>query len=382
MISTLRKWVILSWLFLFLAPGCTPNKPIQIGFVAELTGHNSSLAVQGRNGAMLAVEDINRRGGVAGHKLEMAIRDDAGKKERLLTADQELINADIRLLTGHMTSWEAVTAYQMLADEGAILFSPTTSTPELSGKADHFFRLIPTNEAQSQGIADYASHALGLKRVAVLYDTDNLAYTQTFAEGFEKFFKEQGGTTGLMLGYSSTQANHTIPDLVRQIYQDQPDRPDGLLVIVSSFDAAFIAQQVRMLGWKIPIFSSNWGYGQDLIQNGGQAVEGMVISSHFNQNCQEPPYLDFKQQYETTYGQTPVFVSMLSYETIAVLAEALTAVKGNVDLLKEELSHERVFKGLCETIYLDQNGDARRNLYLLKVQNGDFTVAKTIEPSP
>ena len=278
-----------------------------------------------------------------------------------------------------MTSWEATAAYPLITETRTILFSPTTSTPDLSGQADLFFRLIPVHDAQSAALAQYAYQTLGLRRVAVLYDADNRAFAETFAEGFARFFGSLGGSAEPRIGFSSTHLNADFADLVAEV---RAARSDGLLIVASSFDAALIAQQTRLQDWNIPLLASNWAYTPELLSNGGRAVEGLLLSSHFNQDCSTPAYLDFKRRYEEAYGQGPSFVSLLAYETIQVLAEGLAAADGQADQLREELSRPREFAGLCDRVLLDEYGDVQRNLYLVEVQGGSFVIHQTIEPVP
>ena len=144
MIGCKRSGILLLCIATLLV-GCQPANAIQVGFVSELTGRNAVLGVQARNGAQMAVDEINARQGINQQPLELLVYDNTGKQDELLVADQQLIDRQVVAITGHTTSWETVAALDLLQKQNMILFSPTTSTPSLDQKRDNFFRLIPYN---------------------------------------------------------------------------------------------------------------------------------------------------------------------------------------------------------------------------------------------
>ena len=68
--------LLLSILVMLVLTSCTRQQPITIGFVASLTGSTSELGVNGRNGLMIAVEEINAAGGINGRSVEVVVKDD------------------------------------------------------------------------------------------------------------------------------------------------------------------------------------------------------------------------------------------------------------------------------------------------------------------
>jgi len=140
-------WLPIRWrrsfvalMFLLVVSSCGPREPIRIGFVANLTGANAALGVDGRDGALLAVEIVNSRGGVNGRDLELVVRDDLGTAQGAILADGELVNDEkVGVIIGHMTSNTMIAAWQEFKDSGVIFLSPTVSTPQLSGMDDNFF---------------------------------------------------------------------------------------------------------------------------------------------------------------------------------------------------------------------------------------------------
>ena len=138
----------------FVFCGMSKKEPIRIGFVADLTGKQAELGVQERNGVQLAVEKINAAGGVAGRPIELIIRDDLGTPDGAKRVDQELINLGAVAIIGHATSGQT-RGLQITNSANVILLSPTTSTPDLSGKFENFFRVYPTFSDSAKGFAKH-----------------------------------------------------------------------------------------------------------------------------------------------------------------------------------------------------------------------------------
>ena len=362
-----------------LLAGCQSSKPIQVGFVSELTGRNAVLGVQARNGAQMAVDEINARQGINQQPLELLVYDNTGKQDELLVADQQLIDRQVVAITGHTTSWETVAALDLLQKQNMILFSPTTSTPSLDQIHDNFFRLIPSNVSQAYPLAEYLHNELHLQRVTVVYEADNRAYTLSYVKAFLQHYNEQGGQLVMESSYASSQ-NPDFASIVSSLRS--AGDTDVLLVVASSVETALIAQNVRMQGWDVQIASSNWAYTDDLLHNGGRAIEGILITSQFNSDCQEPDYLAFKQTYQERYGDTPAFVGVFSYETIQVLARALEQTGGKRAGLEAAIIQAGNFHGLCDDIIMDEYGDVQRTVYLIGIRDGKFEVIREYPPSP
>jgi branched-chain amino acid transport system substrate-binding protein len=361
-----------------LLNGCAARQPVRIGFNGELSGRNATIGVQGRNGALLAVEEINRKGGINGRPLELVVRDNQGSPERVAEINRAFIKDGMFVVTGHMTSMETLAARPLVEHEKVILFSPSTGSPQFSHIDDNFFRIIPDISDKAYPLAEFAYLDLGLRRVAVVYDQDNPSYTVSYSEAFLRRFGELGGEKAGIENFSSRQKPDFAP-LVRKI---RATSPDLLLALTSSVDTALIAQHARIQGWDIPIVASTWAYTEDLIRNGGAAVEGIYIATDFPAACTQETYMDFQESFRDAFGKEPAFVAALSYETIQVLALALEGTGGQSEGLKEALLTIHNFQGLCGAITMDRYGDALRSVHLISVRDGRFIDLKTFAPSP
>jgi branched-chain amino acid transport system substrate-binding protein len=267
-----------------------------------------------------------------------------------------------------MTSETMMGAWPLVEESAIVFLSPTVSTSQLSGLDDHFFRLNPSNSYQAHQLANYVTEELGVESVVVFYDTDNLAYTQTYRDNFADQFQLSGGKILADNIFSSSAE----PDFTEILTQPETQNADAIMIIASAVDTALIAQQARLNGLEQPILVSLWGLTDDLIQNGGQAVEGILAVSANNENNLSEGYLVFESRFREQYGRRPTFGAIFGYETALVLASALEKTGGQVDGLPQALLETDEFVGINGTIGLDEYGDVIRPVYLITVQDGKF----------
>jgi len=366
-----------SVLSLPVSGGCTRPGPIKVGFAGELTGKQSDPGVQSRNGALLALEALNESGGVAGRSLELLVRDDQGTPEGAQAADHELIDAGVVAIIGHITSEQSVAALPVMEEAGVVLLSPTSSTTELSGLDDHFFRVTATNIQEAHLLARHVYQQRGLSRVAVIYDDDNAAFSQNLWAGFAQAYQALGGQVSNEVRFFSSKE----PDFAPLVAQLRASDPQGLFIIASALDTALIVQQVRLGGWQVPSFAGGWAYTEVLLQNGGRAVEGIEFIIAHDPNDQSPAFLDFQARYQVRFGRASTFASVFAYEAVMVLAAALEKTHGQAKGLPQALLETRDFEGLTGVISMDEYGDVVRTQFLSVVQDGQFVTLDRLEPT-
>ncbi|MBL7063801.1 MAG: ABC transporter substrate-binding protein [Anaerolineae bacterium] len=369
-------WLCAAVIGAGLLSGCASRRPILVGFAGELSGKNADLGTHGRDGAQLAVETLNATDGIAGRPIELLVRDDLGTPEGARAADRELIDAGVVAIIGHMTSGQSMAALPVTEEAGVVLLSPTTSTTELSGLDDHFFRVNPVNALAARTLARHIYQHHSMSRMAAIYDTDNAAYTKTFWTAFAEAYRALSGQVTGEAAFSSAGE----PDFAPLVAELQATGPDGLLIIASALDTALIAQQTRLSDWQIPLFASSWAQTETLPQNGGQAVEGIEIVMQYDSNSQKSAFLEFRAHYQERFGRAPTFAAAQAYEAVLVLAAALEKTGGQAEGLPQALLETQSFEGLVGTISLDEYGDVVRTQFLVTVQDGQFVTLAALEP--
>lgn len=359
---------LLVWTAVFFLVSCSRKEPIRVGFVAQLTGVQAELGVQERNGVQLAVEEINSAGGIAGRPIELIIEDDLGTLEGAQAADRKLIEANVVAIIGHATSGQTMAGLTVTNPAHVVMISPTATTPELSGLDDFFFRIGSSLVDRARPFAQYVYQRRNITRVAAIYDTDNAAYSETYLRAFSDKYQSLGGQLVAQVSFSSKEQ----PDFVPLVSQLRANNPDGLLIIAADIDTALIAQQTRLLDWAIPLFTTAWAQTETLINNGGQAVEGLETEIANAPDDQSPGFLDFKTRYQARFGQAPAFGAASGYEAAKVLATALQETGGMADGLAQALIAMKDFPGLTEAFSFDQYGDVIRHFSLGAIRDGEY----------
>ena len=353
---------------LAMTVSCQKEKPvIKIGFAGGLTGRYSDLGTAGRNGVILAVEEINKAGGINGRPLELLIKDDRQDPARALEVDSELIKEGVAAIIGHMTSAMSTAVMPLINEKKTLLLSPTTSTGELTGKDDWFMRVVGTSIETPRRLADYAFGRAGTDRIAVIYDLENRAYCESYAEAFNSRFKELGGLLSSVVTYSKGD-DASFEMLAMRLVSSGCS---GVLVIASAIDAAMICQQIRKIEKSLPFFSSGWAMTDEFIQNGGRAVEGVVIAEFFITGSESEEYVAFKESFKNRFGAEPSFPAGYGYEAAMVLFSALSKEHDPLKLKQTIVAIKR-FKGLQGDFEIDSFGDAVRKLSVTKVSDGQF----------
>lgn len=349
--------------------GCSEPEPVRIGFVGGLSGRVADLGISGRDGATLAVEERNRAGGVGGRRIELIVRSDEQDAETARRVVRELGGLGVVAIIGHMTSAMSV-ATVPVADELRIpLVSPTTTTTDLEGRDDHFLRVASTTREYTARMARYLRGARGLAAVSVIHDTGNRSFTESWIAHFTREFSALGGRVVRDLPFTSGQAVR-FEELAREALAGGVD---GVVLVASAMDTAMLAQQIRKLGSGVALASSEWASTEQLLELGGGAVEGMIVSQFFDRTCRLPGYLAFREAYRARFGQEPGFASVGGYDAASVVLEAL-ARRRTGEGVRDAVLRISSFAALQGPLTIDRHGDADRPSRIAVVREGGFQV--------
>ncbi len=363
-------------LIFFSLVSCQADQPILIGFSAQLTGRQSELGVATRNGAELAIEYVNQQGGINGRPLELVVRDDKGDAETARQVDAELVSLGVVALIGHPTSDMTAAVFDQMNQSGVVMLSPTSSSSKFSGQDDLFFRVIPSNNLMGKALAEHIFRNRGLRKIAGIYDLNNKTFTETLWQSLQAEFQRLGGDASL--SFSFTSGKDDLKELIHQVGASQPD---GIVFLASAVDTALMAQYASQQQINVPMFSSPWGQTRELIDKGGKAIEGMEFVAVYNPSHPSEAYQNFIKVYTDRYGAAPTLGASHGYEAVLVLAKALEQTRGKSGGLPEALKNIRDLPGLQGNIAIDQFGDVLREVYILRVETGQFQVIETINPA-
>lgn len=298
---------------------------IKIGLQGPLTGGSSPMGVSMRDGAKLAVTEINAKGGVLGRKIEMIERDDEAKNERGVQIAQELINKEKVVATvGYINSGVSL-ASQRFYQEAKIpvmnnVATATTITKQFADQPENYvFRNSANDTIQSTMIVEEVIGRRKYTKVAILADSTN--YGQLGREDLEKALKAKGITAVAIEKYNIKDVDMT-PQLLKA-------KEAGAQVVITygiGPELAQIANGMIKLGWKVPMMGS-WTLSMgNFIDNAGKNADGALMPQTFIQEPNTPKRKSFIDAYQKAYKVTripsPVSAAQ-GYDSVYLLAAAI-----------------------------------------------------------
>jgi len=370
----LRFTVLLGGLLLLGA--CLWRRPVQVGFAGELSGKESDLGIGARNGVLLAAEQINAAGGIAGHPLEILVRDDAGVPDMAREVDQELVDAGVVAIIGHVTTAQTLAGLEVTEPAGVVMLSPSASSQALTGIEDLFFRVCADNTLDVIALASHIYTNNGQHTLAIIYDADNQAYAGTYAAGVQTEFERLGGRVTQV----ATISADGIASAEAVLGPVLADDPDAVLVVASAVNTAVLIQRARLLDSPAAFYGSDWAYSAAFLQAGGRAINGVELAAAFDIHSSRQEMRDFRELYVQRFGYEPNFAAGQAYEAMLVLGHALQETGGAAAGLPEALAEIQNFEGLSSTFSLNEYGDVVRPAFLFRVDDGEFELIGLFQP--
>ncbi len=354
---------------LSIIAACTLQWTYKIGFVGGLTGRQSDIGVAGRNGAILAVEELNKAGGIGGRQVELIVKDDHNDPALVRSIDEGLIDSGVTAIIGHMTSVTAVASLPVVDSGKALIITPTATADVLSRRDDMMITVMSPVGAMAEVQAVTAINRLNIKRMAIIYDSSNPEYTQNWVKAFSASYQQLGGRIVRTLSFISG-SNVAYENLANEA---AGFRPAGVLIVAGAVDAAMFGQWLRKTGLTVPLFSSSWAMTADFIQHGGQAVEGSLFSSSFSPDDNSQTYSQFVHNYQERFGMPPNYAAAYSYEAVQILAAGIgQAGSTQPQAVKKAILAQGRFSGLRGELTINAAGDVSRVCRMVTVKDGQF----------
>jgi branched-chain amino acid transport system substrate-binding protein len=345
--------------------GCQPAAPIGVAFIGDLSGRISELAIDGRNGAQLAVETLNAQPGT---RYELRVHDDGRVAEQGPVVIDEVADEGDAFAVGPMTSTLAQAMVPQASKRHLVLISPTANSDELSGIDDYFFRVIPPAGPGAEQLAE-AAIARGWTSASMMLEWRNRSYSEGFAKKFAARYAALGGAPPDLVRYEADQN----PDYAKVASALLATHPKVVLLVCSAIDAAIVAQQLRRLDPDVKLGMASWAANLQLLQLGGRAVEGALVLQALDLDSREPAYVDFRKRFVARFGNPPSQAAVFSYEATMLGAEGLRR-KSDRQSLRDALRVPGAWPGLQQRLVLDHFGDSVRRFHLSEVRSGRFAM--------
>ena len=363
----MRIPAVVFGLLVLVLTGCSPKEPIKLGFIGGLTGRVADLGEAGRDGTLFAIEEVNAAGGVNGRNIELLIRDDQQDAKVAAQTTQTLLDAGVDAIIGPMTSAMGEAVLPLLARAGRVMVSPTITASQLAGKDDLLFRVAPPVSESTQRSAVHAYNT-GSRRIAIVYDLSNLAFSADWAAHFRRAFSAVGGSVVAEASFTSGQ-DASYAEAVKKVADA---KPDALLFVSNAVDTVRLTQLSRNMHLTPPVTTSSWAATESLIQLGGRTIEGMTLTQFFDRANVSTRYQRFAEAFRKRFRQEPGFASVAAYDSTRAVLSAMEKAPGQP--LKQALLEAGPYQGLQNSWNFDRFGDAQRQTHIAIVQDGHFVV--------
>jgi branched-chain amino acid transport system substrate-binding protein len=301
-------------------PGAqTSTGDILIGLYGSLTGDGASFGISSREGAELAVDEVNKAGGLlGGRKIKLLVEDDQSKPEEASNAVTKLITEDkVVGVIGEVASRRSLAAGPVCQKYQVPMVSPASTNERVTEIGDYIFRVCFIDPFQGEVLAKFAYSDLKARKVAVLKDIQQ-DYSVGLTDSIVKHFTALGGQALDPVSYSSGDA-----DFKAILTQVRSEKPDAMFVTGYYPEAAIIVRQARELGMKMPILGGD-GWVGDALKNGREALANCYISNHYSGDNPDPVVQNFVKAYRARFNHEPDSIAALGYDAAKVLGDAMT----------------------------------------------------------
>lgn len=371
---SLFRCTLLAAVFATLVPAAEP--PIKVGEYASLTGKEATYGQASHRGTVLAIEEINARGGVLGRQLELVVEDTQSKPGESATVVKKLISRDkVVAILGEIASGRSLEAAPICQNARIPMISPGSTTPQLTARRNYIFRACFIDSFQGTVMAKFAEHTLKARRVAMLTSA-----TSAESVGLAKYFREEftrsGGTIVLEQKFSDGDK-----DFRAQLTAIRAAEVDGIFVPAYYAEAGLICKQARELGIRVPLFGIDGWESPELVRLAGDAVEGCYFVTHFSPENNASAVVSFNERYRKRWGLESDALAALGYDSVLMLVDAIErAGSAEPARIRDALARTKNLHGATGTITLDADRNPTKSAVILQVRDGRFHFVESIEP--
>lgn len=281
--------------------GAASGGKLVIGGIGPITGDAAQYGVAVKNGAQLAVDEINAAGGVNGITLALDFQDDVNDAEKSVNAYNTLKDKDMKLLVGTVTSNPCEAVSVEAANDNMFLITPSGSSVNCITAGDNCFRMCFTDPKQGEIAADYIASHMQAKKIGIIYDSSD-PYSSGIVEGFEAVAADKG----LEVVEKQPFTNQSNTDFSTQIQKISDSGAELLFLPFYYTQAALVIQQADGI-LDIPMFG---GDGLDgLIGAMGDKIsvaDGVYVMSPYASTSPDEKSKAFTEAYQKAFPDSEV----------------------------------------------------------------------------
>ncbi len=345
----LYVWVII----LFFQYGCG-QKAIKIGVVLEFSGPALPYSQSLQKGILLAIDHVNKEGGVDNRPVVALFKDAGESKEHALRVVQELRDEGVHVIIGATTSTMTLVVGKYCQENHIILMSPAASSPQISYLGDFVYRNFPSDQLEGYMMAHFMREKVGISKVAVAYIQND--YGLDLYRVFATEFRKLHGSIEMSIGFDETE--ESLKSVVRAFLHD---RPQNIYLIGYANELVELLKGIRAGYTPEWIFSVGGFATPHVLKKGGTAVEDVIFfQPEYDPNSKKPIVRKFVRAFEERYGAVPDIYAAHAYDAVRILVQVMRLFGTRVEDIQMGLNQTRSFRGVAGRTSFDENGDVIR----------------------
>ena len=355
------------------ASGTASGAAIKIGGIGPLTGGAAIYGNAVKNGAELAVEEINAQGGL---QFELNFQDDENAPEKSLNAYNNLKDWGMQALLGTVTTQPCLTVAPETAADNMFLLTPSASAVDVI-KEDNAFQVCFTDPNQGVASADYIAENSLATKIAIIYDSSD-----AYSSGIHDKFKEEAATKGLEIVADEAFTADNKTDFSVQVQKAKSSGAELVFLPIYYSEANLIIQEMNKQGCTASVFGCDGLDGLLTIEGADTSLfEGVMLLTPFAADAQDEKTQNFVSKYEEKYGETPNQFAADAYDGVYTILAAceqggVTAdmdASAVCDALKAAMTQITVDGLTGEGMKWEATGEVNKAPRAVKIQNGAYT---------
>ncbi len=338
---------------------------VKVGMITTLSGGGAGLGIDVRDGFMLAVKQSGR------DDIEVVIEDDQRKPDIAVQLADKMIQSErVDVLTGIIWSNLAMAVVPAAVNQKVFYLSPNAGPSALAGKGCHpnYFNVAWQNDNLHEAAGSYANSA-GYKNSFIL--APNYPAGQDALTGYKRMYE------GDLSGELFTKLGQK--DYAAEIAQIRASGADSVFFFLPGGMGISFLKQYADSGVDLPVLGPAFSFDQGILQAVGDAAMGVVNTSQWNKDIDNPTNAAFVESFQAEYGRLPSLYASQGFDTANLLLSAVDAAKpDDADAFREALRAAN-FDSTRGDFSFGPNQHPVQNIYAREViQEGDVFTNKII----
>lgn len=289
----------------------------KIGGIGPTTGDAAAYGTAVQNGAQLAVDEINKAGGINGKQIEFQFEDDQNNSEKSVNAYNTLKDWGMQMLVGTVTSNPCTAVVKETAEDNMFQLTPSATAVE-SIQYDNAFRICFSDPSQGTASADYIADNKLATKVAVIYNSSDV-----YSSGIYQNFAKEAEAKGLEVVAAEAFTADSKTDFSVQLQKAKSSGAELVFLPIYYQEASLILTQADKMGFTPKFFGCDGLDGLlDVEGFDTSLAEGVMLLTPFTADAEDEMTQTFVKAYEEAFDIAPIQFAADAYDCIYAIKAA------------------------------------------------------------